>query len=157
MFQMAKNRDCCIVAIPFCIIIFLCSHLIFRKTMASAGASNRRQKYFKENSEGYKFLAGAFKEFDSTGGKSGIDSSISSKSEIDSIYRKYSIFHEYSERSFPDNFRNLASKYKLSKYKDRKRVDLPSKFFVLFYYYISFSSSFTYKPPNSKSCIEQSR
>ena len=112
--------------------------------MASSAKPKTRQKYFTDRSPGYQYLANAFEEFDNTKGKSGIDYKLRDKKDIDSVYQKYSIFHEYSDKCFPDNFRNLSNKHKIGLYKDRKRNDSPSKFFyfttILFYSFILFVS-----------------
>ena len=96
--------------------------------MASPGrlTLQKKPKYFTAKSEGYIFLANSFKQFHQSGGLSGIDPSTSDKKDIDEIYEKFSIFREYSKSSFPQRFRSLAEKYRIAKFKERKRAS-PSK------------------------------
>jgi len=94
---------------------------------AAPNSALKRSKYFTDKSEGYKFLANAFQEFDRTDGQAGIDPYLSKKEEIHAVYNKYSIFCDYSIKSFPDRFRSLANKFKINKYKERKRTESPSK------------------------------
>ena len=66
---------------------------------AAPNSALKRSKYFTDKSEGYKFLANAFQEFDRTDGKAGIDPYLSKKEEIHAIYNKYSVFCDYSIKS----------------------------------------------------------
>ena len=103
------------------------------ETMASMPP--KKPKYFTPHSKGYLFLAQNFQQFDKSEGNSGIGPFISKKQGIDSIYKKYSVFSDYSKSTFPQHFCNLANKYKIAKFKEQKRAESPSKFF----YYFMFS------------------
>ena len=117
----------------------------------ASGRPSKKPKYFTPSSEGYTFLASSFKEFVRSEGNSGIDPFITTKQDIDAIYEKFSVFRDYSKTTFPQRFRSLADKFKLSKYKERKRAESPSECLIVFYFILLyFSHTF-------KSCFPRSR
>ena len=105
----------------------------------ASGRPSKKPKYFTPSSEGYTFLASSFKEFVRSEGNSGIDPFITTKQDIDAIYEKFSVFRDYSKSTFPQRFRSLADKFKLSKYKERKRAESPSECLIVFYFTLLFS------------------
>ena len=114
--------------------------------MASAGrpTNSKKNKYFTPQSEGAIFLAKSFKQFLESDGTAGIDPFTAEKKEIDEIYEKFSIFQQYSKSQFPQRFRSLADKFKINKFKERKRRDSPSELSFLVFYFIFYLWSLTF-------------
>ena len=129
--------------------------------MNTSSSSSKGQKtkskaeYFSKGSEGYTFLADSFKRFGESNGTQGIDPFISDRKRIYDIYDRYAVFSKYSRPQFPQRFTALASKYQIASYKDRKRLDSPSKDIFLFSIhfftaFISFNFFFLSFPANFK-------
>ena len=93
-------------------------------TMSSIKESKTKPKkaaYFTSNSAGYNFLAHAFKQYNQTDGVEGINPFLTDRKDINDIFDRYSVFQAYSKDSFPHRFLSLAEKFRISKFKERKR------------------------------------